>query len=56
MTKGERIMYYVLKEVSRYSLVEWLEDRDIKEEDFEKFLAAGRDAVEDESCKDEKND
>ena len=45
MTKGEYVAYYLEKEAARYSLVEWCEDRDISEEDYDVFMKAGIDAV-----------
>lgn len=48
MTKGECIEYFIFKKVSEYSLVEWLEEHDILEEDFDKFMKAGREAVDNE--------
>ena len=41
MTKGENIAYWLNKEAARYSLTEWLEDKDIREEDFDKFMRGG---------------
>lgn len=45
MTKGERIKYAVQKAVSEYSFREWLEVWDIKKEDWEKFMTAGKEAL-----------
>ncbi len=45
MTKGERIAYALKKEVCRDSFSEWLETWEIDKEDFEKFVAAGKEAV-----------
>lgn len=45
MNKGENIAYAIKKEVSRFSLKEWLEEWGISEEDFGKFMAAGVEKV-----------
>ena len=45
MTKGERIEYAIEKEVKRYSFVEWCEEWGISEEDWDKFMDAGRKAL-----------
>ena len=45
MTKGETIAYALAKEACRYSLTEWLEEWEISPEDFDKFMEAGKAAV-----------
>ena len=45
MTKGERIEYAIMKEVTRYSFVEWCEEWDISEEEWEKFMTAGKEVL-----------
>ncbi len=51
MTKGECIAYMIEKELGRYSLIEYLEESKISEEDFEKFIVAGIKAVDGEVTK-----
>ena len=48
MTKGETIAYALAKEACRYSLTEWLEEWEISSEDFDKFMEAGKAAVDTE--------
>ena len=48
MTKGETIAYALAKEACRYSLTEWLEEWEISPEDFDKFMEAGKAAVDTE--------
>lgn len=45
MTKGEKISYAILKEVSRYSFIDWLKEWGISEEDFNVFINAGTKAI-----------
>lgn len=45
MTKGETISYAILKEVSRYSFMEWLEEWDINVNEFNIFINAGVKAI-----------
>lgn len=45
MTKGERIEYAIKKAVSEYSFRDWLETWDIKKEEWEKFMTAGKEAL-----------
>ena len=45
MTKGENIAYAIKKEVSRFDFMEWLEEWEISQEDFQKFIEAGIKAV-----------
>ena len=53
MTKGERIEYAIKKAVSEYSFIEWLEMWDIKEEEWEKFMTAGKEMLPQEESEDE---
>ena len=48
MKKGEEIKYAITKEVSRYSFVEWLEEWEIDEADWDKFMEAGKKALDGE--------
>lgn len=48
MKKGEEIKYAITKEVSRYSFVEWLESWGINREDWDKFMEAGKNALDGE--------
>ena len=48
MTKGERVAYAINEEISRNNLCEWLEDWRIPEEDYDKFLEAGKSALTEE--------
>lgn len=48
MKKGEEIKYAIIKEVSRYSFVEWLESWGINREDWDKFMEAGKNALDGE--------
>ena len=48
MNKGVRIEYAITKEVSRFSFVEWIEEWGIDEEDWDKFMEAGKKALEGE--------
>jgi hypothetical protein len=45
MTCGESIEYAIFKAVSEYSFIEWLETWGIEEDDWDKFMKAGREAV-----------
>ena len=45
MNEGDVIAYAIFKEVGKWSLEEWLSHWDIKEEDFLKFIEAGKKAV-----------
>lgn len=45
MTKGENIVYAIYNEVSRISLIGWLEEWGIDEADFDKFMQAGKNAL-----------
>lgn len=42
MNKGEKIAYFIFKDVSEYSFMDWLEDREISETDWDKFMEAGK--------------
>lgn len=42
MNTGEIIAYAVFEEVARYSFIEWLEIWGISEEDWDKFMEAGK--------------
>lgn len=42
MNTGEKIAYAVFKEVARYSFIDWLETWEISEEDWDKFMEAGK--------------
>lgn len=44
-TKGQQIEYAIFKAVSEYSFVDWLETWGISEEDWEKFMNAGKAAL-----------
>ena len=44
-TKGQQIEYAIFKAVSEYSFVDWLETWGIKEEDWDKFMDAGKAAL-----------
>ena len=44
-TKGQQIEYAIFKAVSEYSFVDWLETWGIKEEDWNKFMNAGKAAL-----------
>lgn len=48
MKKGAEIKYAITKEVSRYSLVDWLESCEIESEDWDKFMEAGEKALDGE--------
>ena len=48
MTKGETISYAILKEVSRYSFIDWLKEWGISAEDFNAFINAGNKAINEE--------
>ena len=45
MTYGESIEYAIFKAVSEYSFIEWLEELGIEEEDWNKFMKAGMEAI-----------
>jgi len=45
MTKGQQIKYAIFKTVSEYSFVDWLETWGIEEEDWDKFMDAGKAAL-----------
>jgi len=45
MTKGQQIEYAIFKAVSEYSFVDWLETWGIEEEDWDKFMDAGKTAL-----------
>lgn len=45
MSKGEKIKYAIFKEVSRYSFREWLESWEIDKADWDKFMEAGKKAL-----------
>lgn len=45
MKKGEKIKYAIFKEVSSYSFREWLEVWEIDKADWDKFMEAGRKAL-----------
>lgn len=55
MNKGENIAYAIEKEVSRFSLKEWLEEWGISEEDFDKFIQAGVAAFSEEESDSDSN-
>ena len=44
-TKGQQIEYAIFKAVSEYSFVDWLETWGIEEEDWDKFMDAGKAAL-----------
>ncbi len=44
-TKGQQIEYAIFKAVSEYSFVDWLENWGISEEDWDKFMDAGKAAL-----------
>lgn len=45
MTSGENIEHAIFKAVSEYSFIEWLENWGIEEDDWDKFMKAGREAI-----------
>lgn len=53
MTNGEKIEYAIRKEVSSFSFIEWLNNWDIGEVDFDKFMEAGKEAVDKEEKENE---
>lgn len=53
MTNGENILEAILDEVARFSFLDWLNEHDISEVDFGKFLEAGKKAVDDGGQNDE---
>lgn len=55
MNKGENIAYAIEKEVSRFSLKEWLKEWGISEEDFDKFIQAGVAAFSEEESDSDSN-
>lgn len=48
MKKGEEIKYAIIKEVSTYSFVEWLESWGIDRADWDKFMEAVEEALDGE--------
>lgn len=50
---GPKIQMAIEKEVSRYSFVKWLEEWDISEVDWDKFMEAGKAAFNEEGEQDD---
>ena len=48
MTKGEKISYAILKEVSRYNFIKWLKEWNISPNEFKTFINAGVKAINEE--------
>jgi len=40
--KGEKIAYFIEKECGAIDFMDWLEDREISETDWDKFMEAGK--------------
>ena len=53
MTNGENILEAIFDEVARFSFLDWLNDHDISEVDFGKFMEAGKKAVDEEEKENE---
>lgn len=45
MKKGAKIKYAIIKQVSMYSFIEWLESWEINREDWDNFMKAGEQAL-----------
>ena len=52
MSKGETIAYAIKKQCSEFSLSDWCEEWDFTIEEFDHFLALGRDNFDEEDMRD----